>query len=372
MKIKLKFPEKFLNAQLQTALDHKSLSDKGIQIFETKMEELAYQKDRKAISVAGFYTFVYISSIFSTPHLKARISLELLPILAKKKLKFQVLTIEPIVISGFSKQWKNKWLSRFITWVRPVLIKQINNKLEALSDLDLDSELKRGILSQLEQQVYAATGLQLDQFRLRLNSFYKGKDQDLWIELGTRAEWTHQKANLNMNIELFPDRESQSAWHILLNEEVVERLIDQFLIQKDLSSEIIIRQVGLNRHKLVIDFEVKHPVRLQLQWSSSIILGDGEVKLSETTIGGMEGKRGWKEILALPVLRLMMNRKWSDKTSWTYKEMNVLLNEQVISNIREMDDQLELSADLFIESIRWQKAQLSVLIKGDINLNHSH
>ncbi|HKK89361.1 MAG TPA: hypothetical protein VJ917_10960 [Saprospiraceae bacterium] len=372
MKINLNFPERFLNAQLRTVLGHNSLSHKGIQIIQAKIVELACPKDQHTIVVAGHYTFVYVSSIFATPPLEARISLKLHPLLSRKKLSFQVLSIEPVGISGFSQKWKDKWLSRFITWVRPFLIKQINNKIGALADVDLESKLKQGILSQIEHQVYAATGLQLVELKLQLNSFYKEKDEDLWIELGTQAEWKYQKAYLDMKIELFPDQESQRPWHILLNEEVLHRLIDQFLIQKDLQSKIVMKHVGLNQHKLVIDFEVKHPVRLQLQWSANIVLGDEEVELSEINIGVMEGRRGWKEILALPGLRWMMNRKWSDKTSWTYQELNVLLNQQVISAMGEMDDHVELSADLNVESIQWQEAQLSVFIHGDINLDHLH
>lgn len=362
MRIRFKLAEQFLNAQLRDLLQHKVLVNKRILLNQTKISELEQLKDQQAFLIKGILKCKYCGPYYTSPVIDVDFVLRIRPILKGGQLSFELLSIDSLTFSGYSKGWKNRILSGIINRSRLLLIRLANKSMIAI---DWRQELRKVVAPALESNIRTSTGLHLRELSLQLLSLHKAKEEDLWMELETRAHWAPDKGSLTLEAEFFPDPEMSGAWQILLDDKVLEPVVRQFLTQQDFPTEPKVLQLQLHEKHLLIDFMVEKPIKLQLQWSARVDIEENQVKLRQPKIRALDGKKGWKEKLVLPGLRWMMLRKWSDIPSLTYEVLGEMITRQVVAAMASQEAQWVVSAALEVDEIQWKEDQILVLINGD-------
>jgi hypothetical protein len=346
MKISFNIPEKILNDQIEAILARKRIGSMEMLTQKATIHEVDHLKDGNALRVHGNYKFICRTSFFTTPILGSAFSVNIQAVPIADQLQLQFLTIDCLSIVGFSANWKNRWLTRILNWSRAFLIQRVNKEMEPF---DWEKELINGVLGPLEKNILEVTGLQLQELDIHLLSIQKDRENDLWISLDTIAVWSVKNKSAIFRLELFPPSIGKTNWQIFLDDELLKYLARQYLSRQNLPADLDITTLSLKNRVLCIEFTVRKPVVLQLQWSASLVFDEEGLEFRGPNMTRLDHQSGWKEKLALPGIRWLMHRKWSEISKVSYSKMDSILNKHLKLAIEAANEQLRVESALRVE-----------------------
>lgn len=362
MKIKFNFPEEHLNQQIQDFLGGIDFTKRIVPIQSVELLELKQESDL-LIARCAFRTKIR-NSLFTSPKLKLQLRLEIKAQLEGEELKSQLMAYRLIDLTGFNKAWQQKVFAGLFSGLRPILMGRINKELAALT-LNWKDMFNRVLLPGLEKPIHTQTGWRLEELDLELISLEKQIKKDLWFEFDSRSIWLSEPGYLKLHARLFPSENSAPGqWKMEANEQVVEHILKRLIPDLKLPQKLTILDVHMGRERLGVDFRLESPAKLHLNWSAGIEFGEGGFEWKEPSVQSLDGKKSWREMLALPGLRWLMNRALSKHSSMPYSALNGLLNERIESAIESKNDLLEVQTGLEIERMQWEGDQVNVFVGG--------
>lgn len=362
MKIKFNYPEEHLNQHIQDILGGMDFTERKLTIQSAELLELKQESDL-LFARCAFGTKIR-NSLFTSPALKLQLRLDIKLELEGQELKLRLIAFRLIDIKGFNKRWHQKVFAGLFSELRPIVLGIINKELAALT-LNWKNIFRRALLPGLETPIRNQTGWGLEELDIELLSLEKQIKKDLWFEFDSRSIWRSEPVYSKLDARLLPTENfAQGQWKMQANEQVAEHILKRLIPDMKLPQKLTILGVHMGRERLGVDFRLESPAKLNLNWSAGIEFGEEGFELKEPKMQSLDGKKSWREMLALPGIRLLMNRALSKHSSMRYSELNGLLNERIQSAIESKNDLLQVQAGLEIVQMQWTGDQVNAFIGG--------